>query len=208
MPPRATRGTARDKLLDAALSLIRRQGFAATSVDQLCAEAEVTKGAFFHHFPSKEALAVAAAAHWTDTTGALFAAAPYHDAPDPLDRVIAYLEFRKALLRGGVPEFTCLLGTMVQETYDQSDAIREACDLGISGHAKTLEADIAAAMAAHGVTGPTPESLALHSQAVIQGGFILAKARGGADAAAETIDHLITYIRLLFAAPKEGHSHA
>jgi len=208
MPSRAKRGTARDSLLDAALALIRRQGFAATSVDELCAEAGVTKGAFFHHFPSKEALAVAAAEHWNQSTGALFAAAPYHDPKDPLDRVIGYLEFRKALLQGGVPDFTCLLGTMVQEAYDHSDAIRQACDLGISSHAQTLEADIAAAMEAHGVTGTTAQSLALHTQAVIQGGFILAKAKGGAALTGETIDHLIRYIRLLFAAPREGHTNA
>ena len=32
--------------------------YAATTVDQICAATEVTKGAFFHHFPSKEAMAV------------------------------------------------------------------------------------------------------------------------------------------------------
>lgn len=193
---------ARDKILETALDLIRRNGFAATSVDDLCAAAGVTKGAFFHHFPTKEALAVAAAAHWNETTGALFAAAPYHAPEDPLDRVIAYLEFRKAILQGDLPEFTCLLGTMVQETYDKAPAIRDACYQGITAHAETLVADIRAARDLHAPGADIdPESLALHSQAVIQGGFILAKARGDASAAAETIDHLIHYVRLLFAAP-------
>jgi TetR/AcrR family transcriptional repressor of nem operon len=68
------------------------------------------------------------------------------------------------------------------------------------GHAKTLEADIRAGMRAHGVCGAwTPESLALHIQAVIQGGFIMAKAKGNAAAAAESLDHLRRYVELLFA---------
>jgi TetR/AcrR family transcriptional repressor of nem operon len=145
--PRSTAKTdARTKLLEAALSVIRTKGYSATSVDELCAAAGVTKGAFFHHFKSKDELGVAAADHWSETTGALFADAPYHDHAAPLDRVLGYLEFRNALLQGGVPEFTCLVGTMVQETYETTPAIREACERSITGHAATLEADIEAAM--------------------------------------------------------------
>ena len=110
--------TARQKLLDAALSLIRAKGYEATTVDDLCGAAGVTKGAFFHHFASKEALAVAAAEYWSETTGAFFAAAPYHRHTDPLQRVLGYIDFRKAILTGKLPEFTCLVGTMVQEVYN------------------------------------------------------------------------------------------
>ncbi len=190
---------ARTKLLVAALSVIRAKGYAATTVDQLCAAAGVTKGAFFHHFKSKDDLAIAAADYWSDITGALFASAPYHAHLDPLDRVLAYVDFRKSLLRGTLPEVTCLVGTIVQEAYETVPALREACDRSISGHAETLEADIAAAMNNCGLRPDwTAKSLALHTQAVLQGAFILAKAKGSADAAADSIDHLRRYLELLF----------
>ena len=188
----------RTRLLGAALDVIRGRGYSATSVDQICAAAGVTKGAFFHHFASKEALAVAAAEFWSQTTGALFESAPYHRHADPLDRVLGYIDFRGALLTGPVERFTCLVGTMVQEAFAASPAIRDACEASISGHARTLEADIAEAMAKYGVTGATPASLALHTQAVLQGGFILAKARGGPQAAADSVGHLKRYFTLLF----------
>src|SRR5664279_1777970 len=121
----------RQKLLDAALSLIREKGYSSTSVDELCTEAGVTKGAFFHHFKSKDALAVAAADHWSEITGAFFETAPYHQHSDPLDRVLGYLEFRKALLKGEIAEFTCLVGTMVQEIYRTNPDIRQACEASI-----------------------------------------------------------------------------
>lgn len=194
--------SARDRLLDAALSLIRAKGYSGTSVDELCAAAGVTKGAFFHHFKGKEALAVAAAEYWSEKTGALFAAAPYHQHDDPLDRVLGYIDFRKAILTGKVADFTCLVGTMVQEVYETCPAIRDACNASISGHAARLEADIAEAMKRRRIRADwTAQSLALHTQAVLQGAFILAKAKGGAAVASESIDHLRRYIQLLFQHP-------
>jgi TetR/AcrR family transcriptional repressor of nem operon len=191
--------TARQKLLDAALALIRKKGYAATSVDDLCAQAGVTKGAFFHHFESKDALAIAAANHWSEITGAFFATAPYRRHKDPLSRVLGYLDFRKAILKGEIAEFTCLVGTMVQEAYGTNPGIRDACEASIRGHAAEVEADVAEAMKRYRIRASwTAESLALHTQAVLQGAFILAKAKDGAEVAAESIDHLRRYVELLF----------
>jgi TetR/AcrR family transcriptional regulator, transcriptional repressor for nem operon len=193
--------TARDKLLEAAVTLVRAQGYAATSVEQLCTHAAVSKGAFFHHFASKEALGVAAADYWSRSTGAFFAAAPFHQLDAPLDRVLGYIDLRIALIGGPVESFSCVAGTMVQEAFRSSAAIRTACDASMTGNARALEADIAAAMAAHSVTGTTAASLALHIQTVVQGAFILAKAAGvadGPDRARDALGHLRRYFILLF----------
>ena len=194
------RAPAREKLLAAAVQLIRARGYAATSIDAICRQAGVAKGAFFHHFESKDALAIAAAEHWSTTTSALFAEAPYHAPADPLARVLGYLDFRQSLLAGAPETFTCLVGTMVQETFASAPSIRDACEASISGHAQTLEADIAAAMALYGVQDAgCPRSLALHFQAVLQGGFILAKAKNDGAVAIKSIEHLKRYVGLLFA---------
>lgn len=202
------RADARAKLLEAALAAIREQGFAATSVDDLCRRAGVTKGAFFHHFASKEMLGVAAAERWSIMTGGFFEQAPYHAHADPLDRVLGYIDFRKAILGREVPQFTCLVGTMVQEAYGSHPAIRDACRASIEGHAETLVADIEVARRERGVGGEwTARSLALHTQAVIQGAFILAKATGGAAIAADSLDHLRRYVELLFSgASRKGET--
>lgn len=199
---RPTPSSARDKLLEAGVKLVRQQGFAGTSVDQLCGEAGVTKGAFFHHFASKEALGVALADYWSSSTGDFFAAAPYHHHADPVERVLGYIDLRIALIAGPAESFSCVAGTMVQEAFVSSDAIRAACNASIMGNAAALEADLAAAIAQFGADGVTAASLARHIQAVIQGALVLAKAKGeagAADVAREHLRHLRRYLELSLA---------
>lgn len=196
----------RRRFLDAAVQLIRERGYEAATIDDLCRAAGLTKGSFFHHFKSKEDLALAAADHFANGADALFAGAPYHAPADPRDRVLGYIDFRRAILRGSLPEFTCLLGTMVQETYDTHPALREACDAHISAHAATVAEDIEAARARYAPDADwTAESLGLFTQAVLQGAFILAKAKGGPSVADDCLAHLHRYLELLFSSPANHH---
>jgi len=190
---------ARERLLEAALTIIRTRGYADTSIDEICRAAGVTKGAFFHHFGSKEEMAVAAAAHFSEITRGIFAAAPYRTLEDPLDRVTGYIDFRASRLRGDIPEFTCLFGTMVQEVYRAHPAIQEACEHGICGRAAEVAKDIEEAKRRYCPNTPwSAEGLAAHIEAVFQGAFILSKARGGPEIALECVGHLQRYIELLF----------
>ncbi len=195
----ASGNATRDKILNAALSVIREKGYAATTVDDLCNSAGVTKGAFFHHFKSKEDLAVAAADHWASVTAHFFNEAAYRTPRDPLERVLAYLDFRKSLLHGELAEYTCLVGMMVQEVYDTNPAIREACERSIFGHAADVAKDIELAKKKYLPKARwNAESLGRHTQAVVQGAFILAKAKQDAKVAVESIMHLRRYIEFLF----------
>lgn len=194
------------KFLDAALHVIRAKGYEASRIEDVCEAAGLTKGSFFHHFKSKEDLALAAADHFAAMADSLFATAPYQSAPDPLDRLLGYVDFRIAILQGALPDFTCLLGTLVQETYDTHPAIRAACDTHISAHAAAVARCIAEAKKLYAPNAPwSSESLAMFAQAAIQGAFVLAKAKQGPAIAAECLGHLRRYLETQFnRTPNQG----
>ena len=193
----------RTKILDAALQVIRSKGYANTSIDDLCVAAGLSKGGFFYHFKGKEELAVAAAKYFCDGAEHLFATAPYTDIEDPLLRLLGYIDFRISIIRGALPEYTCFLGTTVQETYQTHPTLREACHSHIWSHATHLAKDVALAKDYYQPSADwSAEGLALHTQAVIQGSFILAKASNGPAIAVDSLKHLRRYFELLFEIPQ------
>lgn len=198
--PPAQRISARSKLIDAAHVLVRKQGYAATSVDEICAAAGVTKGAFFHHFASKEALGVAAAGQWTDRAEQLIFTLPeWTRLPDPLDRLLAHIDFRLAMLEGPAEDFSCFVGTIVQENFATSEPLRMASDASITAYSERLAEDIAAAIESYGIKdGVTALGLSYHVQAVLQGAFILAKAKADPAIARDSVAQLKRYVRMLF----------
>jgi TetR/AcrR family transcriptional regulator, transcriptional repressor for nem operon len=190
------------RILQAALGVFRAKGYAATTVDDLCTAAGVTKGSFFHHFDSKEAAALAAIGHWNQATGALFAQAPYWQVADPRERLLAYLDFRAALVQGEPAEFTCLLGTLAQEIFGSHPALQAACGEGIEAHAQTLVDTIEAARARYAPqAGWDAAGLARHTQAVLQGSFVLAKAMNHPAPVLDALAHLRRYIEQLLPRP-------
>jgi TetR/AcrR family transcriptional repressor of nem operon len=84
--------TARERLTDAAMELIWEHSYGATSVDDICARADVRKGSFYHFFKSKSELAATALEEdWRKNQSALDAA--FSPTVPPLERFRRSLEF-------------------------------------------------------------------------------------------------------------------
>jgi TetR/AcrR family transcriptional repressor of nem operon len=192
----------RTRLLDAARDVIRAKGYTATTVDDICGAAGVTKGGFFHHFTSKEQMGIAAVEQFSAMAEGLFAAAPYRALPDPRDRVLGYVDFRISLLQGDIALYTCLIGTTVQEVHATHPELRAACAQGLAIHIDALTRDLEAAKRKYAPRASwTAESVGYFMQSVLQGAFIFAKARQGPEVAIASLAHLRRYLEMLFPKP-------
>lgn len=119
-------------LLDAGLEIVLRQGAAQTSVDRLCSEAGVTKGAFFHHFRDKEAFIAELIQHFSDRGAQALAQAHLDAAVDARARLRAYLALMEQLYEHD-PQFRagCLFIILAHEHEDQDSPIRQLCARGL-----------------------------------------------------------------------------
>ncbi len=81
----------RETLLATALSLFSEMGYDATSVAQICEQAQVSKGAFYYHFPSKQDLFLSLMTQWLTKmrTNFLAEARNADDVPAALENMAA-----------------------------------------------------------------------------------------------------------------------
>jgi TetR/AcrR family transcriptional repressor of nem operon len=202
--PRKQPEDTRRNLVDAGVKLMRLQGFNATTVDDICEEAGVTKGGFFHYFKSKDDVAKAAALRFQDGKAQAFRDAPFRQLGDPLDRVFGRLDFTKESI-GGHKRLTkgCLIGMFAQEMSSTNAELRKVCRAAFSQIARDFEADLAEAKAMYAPNaGFEPGKLAQLYVSVVQGSLIMAKASGSNEVFYENIEQLRRHLKELFGASR------
>ena len=188
----------RQKLLDAAEGLMLTKGYTATSVDDICEAAGLTKGSFFHYFKGKEHLGSLVVERFYASRREISKAASFHRKKDPLDRVFGHVDF--FIKASHDPAWKgCLLGTFVQELSQTHPQIRAVCAACLSDLAKSFKLDLDAAKKKYKVRAHwSTQSLAEHLIAVAQGGVILAKAKQDRKVFETSLLHFKEYLKRLF----------
>lgn len=189
----------KEKLLDAAQQLMLAKGFVATTVDEICEEAGLTKGSFFHYFESKEDLGKAALNRFVSTKAQAIQQAPFRQKRDPLQRVYGYLDCMIHMSKTSEAPRGCLLGNFAQELSDTHQNIRSQCAQHFDQWANTFKKDLDEAKAKYAPKASfDTQSLAEHFIAVVEGALILAKAKQEREPIAEHIQHFKRYVKSLF----------
>lgn len=95
----------RAHILEAALNQFSSSGYDAASVDEICAEAGVSKGAFYHHFPSKQAVFLALLEDWLKTVDASLEVARKPTVPETFTNMARMLPVIFSQADGRLPMF-------------------------------------------------------------------------------------------------------
>ena len=75
--------TTRERILSTSYDLFSHQGYEATGVALICEKAEISKGAFYHHFPSKKDVFITLIEEWVLTIQEQFSQIKNNSLPIP-----------------------------------------------------------------------------------------------------------------------------
>ncbi|HEU5397618.1 MAG TPA: TetR/AcrR family transcriptional regulator [Verrucomicrobiae bacterium] len=204
----ATMPETRLKLLDAGVALMRARGYNATTVDEICAAAGVTKGGFFHYFKSKDDIAKAAVTHFFEDRVASYEAAPFRKQADPLDRVYGRLDYVKETI-GDKTHCTkgCLIGMFAQELSVTNPEIRDICQNFFSRMVRDFTQDLAEAKAQHAPKADfDPKTLAQFYHSIVQGSLMLSKIAGNNQVLHDNVEQFRRLLKFHLA-PAPARSH-
>lgn len=127
-----------ENILKAARDLFLSKGYPTTTVDEIVDKAGVSKGSFYHAFPSKEDMGIVLLDWYQRGGEQQFLNGPFAKMEDPKKRMFAYLDHienvSKELWSHG-----CLLGTLGLELAETSPKIRKKISKIFKGLIKSLE---------------------------------------------------------------------
>ena len=187
----------RERLLDAAEPLMLSKGFAATSVEEICEAAKLTKGSFFHYFKSKDQLGRELLKRFCAHGESLHRGFCGQEQ-DPLKRVYNYVDGAARLLQDPSTK-GCLLGSFAQELCDTDPKIRECCAEGFAGWARHFGEELSRAKTKYAPKASfEPLELATYFIAILEGSLILGKATRDMRSAAGNLRHFKAYLKILF----------
>lgn len=151
------------------------KGFPATTVDEICHVAGVTKGSFYHHFASKEELGVAALEGYFDDVVAAFTTGAWTEVEDPVLRLQAFVAHAAEVSTGPVMTYGCLIGSFALDLAESSPDIRLRLAEMFTA-IRSFVAGVVTDAAAHRGREVNAEGLGDQFLAVVEGSIVLAKA--------------------------------
>ncbi len=114
----------RQAILEAAFAEIHEHGFQAASLDRILSKTNVTKGALYHHFPSKHALGLAVVDEVISKEVMEWRVAALGGHEDPFEAIILAAQAEVASLTPSEMEQGCPLNNLIHEMSPLDEEFR------------------------------------------------------------------------------------
>lgn len=196
----------RERILDGARDLVLKMGYSGMKVDHILEHVGITKGAFFHHFKTKDELAKALLQRYASQDALVYAETREQAeklSDDPLQQILIFIRlFEDMFSELTEPYPGCLLASYVYELQQFDDETRKLLHDTFARWRTLLQEKFELIIRKYPPKTPVSASqLADGFTVVLEGAFILAKAMNDARMASEQLRLYRNYIELLFAAP-------
>ncbi|MDX1484805.1 MAG: TetR/AcrR family transcriptional regulator [Alphaproteobacteria bacterium] len=193
----------KERILDAAQALVLERGFAATPVDDIIKSTALTKGAFFHHFPSKGDLARALLQRYADEDLAVFdrlAARADELAEDPLQNALLFLSLFEEFVDAMAKPFPgCMFASYIYEGQTFGPEVHALIDEALKGWTAVYERKFEAVIASREPRQKvTAKQLAESIVCLMEGAFLLARAYDEPEIIIRQSRQFRAYLRFLF----------
>ena len=190
----------RERLIQAVTRLILQQGFAATSVEAICREAGVTKGSFFHHFKTKEAIGLAAVDAWSDMGTALYSEAWRESSAPALKQLHAMFDIMEGFSQCPDAPCVCVVGMMSQELALANPEVAQHCRKALALWTANVSRLLDAAKQQHPVSPQfDSDAIAWFLNGIWQGSMLIAKTQANPGILTANLRHARAYLDSLFA---------
>jgi TetR/AcrR family transcriptional repressor of nem operon len=190
-----------ERLILATQALILRQGYTATTVDQICAEAKLTKGSFFHHYANKEAIGCAAIDAWGAMGTRLYSAAWSDPTVDPLAQLNRMFDIMISFTKRDEP-CACVIGMMAQELALSHPELAALCAQHLDDWTSHVARMLDAAKKKHKTVKPfDSRRVGWFLNSIWQGSMLLGKVRQKPQTIVDNLEQARAYVAALFVTP-------
>ena len=159
----------RERLVEAARSLIHEQGFKPTTLADIARKSDVPLGNVYYYFKTKDDIAAAVITQRKEETRGFLSEC--EQQPDPRDRLIAFLDMPLAL-KTSIAEYGCPVGSLCQELNKELSPLSREADGILQLQLEWAQAQLRL------LAREDAEDLALHFISSLQGMSLLANALG------------------------------
>ena len=191
-----SRPSSRERLINSARFLFWERGFAATTMAELLAHAEVNSGSFYHFFDSKEALLREVLEGYLRLLRPMVVDPAFAAAEEPLNRIFAILAGYRERIVATDCKYGCPLGRLALEIDPENAPAHELIARNFQGWIEAIR-ECLVAMRPMMPPDTDLDALATYVLVVMEGGVMLSRSYRSVEPFDRAIAQLREHFRLL-----------